>query len=83
MGTSTGKDVTMSGDRTVANSAPSAHTAEIPPGLVCHRCEYDLRAHPPEGRCPECGEPVAGQGEWRRSLVGRPGGTATRAGGGA
>jgi hypothetical protein len=27
--------------------------------LRCHRCGYDLRAHPPEGRCPECGTPVA------------------------
>jgi hypothetical protein len=27
--------------------------------LLCHRCGYDLRAHPPEGKCPECGVSVA------------------------
>lgn len=27
--------------------------------LPCHMCGYDLRAHPPDGRCPECGESVA------------------------
>jgi hypothetical protein len=36
-----------------------AQTPEISAELLCHRCEYDLRAHPPDGRCPECGEPVA------------------------
>jgi hypothetical protein len=27
--------------------------------LTCHRCRYDLRAHPADGRCPECETPVA------------------------
>ena len=27
--------------------------------LPCHRCGYDLRAHPPDGQCPECGASVA------------------------
>lgn len=30
-------------------------TGDIP----CHRCGYDLRAHPPDGTCPECGASVA------------------------
>lgn len=34
---------------------PSDTSAEVP----CHRCGYDLRAHPEEGRCPECGASVA------------------------
>jgi hypothetical protein len=32
---------------------------EMLAGLLCHRCGYDLRAHPPDGKCPECGESVA------------------------
>jgi hypothetical protein len=27
--------------------------------LACHACGYDLRAHPPDGTCPECGASVA------------------------
>jgi hypothetical protein len=35
---------------------PNAHiSAELP----CHRCGYDLRAHPSDGKCPECGASVA------------------------
>lgn len=26
-------------------------------GIVCPWCNYDLRASPPEGNCPECGKP--------------------------
>jgi hypothetical protein len=26
---------------------------------LCHRCGYNLRAHAQDGKCPECGEPVA------------------------
>src|SRR5687767_6584046 len=37
----------------------TAHTDEMSVGLPCHGCGYDLRAHPHEGRCPECGESVA------------------------
>lgn len=33
--------------------------ADIFPDLPCHRCGYDLRAHAADGKCPECGEPVA------------------------
>jgi hypothetical protein len=35
------------------------NTTGIPADLSCHRCGYDLRAHALEGKCPECGEPVA------------------------
>jgi hypothetical protein len=27
--------------------------------LLCHGCGYDLRAHPADGKCPECGASVA------------------------
>ncbi|GEM_PF-6012292 len=35
------------------------HTPEISAQLLCHLCGYDLRAHPPDGKCPECGSSVA------------------------
>jgi hypothetical protein len=35
------------------------HAAAIPADLPCHGCGYDLRAHPPDGQCPECGASVA------------------------
>lgn len=44
--------------------------------LKCDRCGYDLRAHPAEGKCPECETPVAEsmrlaaiprRPEWRKS----------------
>lgn len=31
----------------------------ISAALSCHRCGYDLRAHPQDAKCPECGELVA------------------------
>src|SRR5262245_37001292 len=37
----------------------TAHTADISAELPCHRCGYDLRAHPQDGKCPECGASVA------------------------
>lgn len=37
----------------------TAPIAEIPADLPCHRCGYNLRAHPKDAKCPECGEPVA------------------------
>lgn len=33
--------------------------AETSPKVLCHLCGYDLRAHPYDGKCPECGESVA------------------------
>src|SRR6476620_10726253 len=37
----------------------TAQTDEMPVDLPCHRCGYDLRAHPRDGKCPECGASVA------------------------
>ena len=37
----------------------TTHTDDVSAGLKCHICGYDLRAHPEDGRCPECGESVA------------------------
>jgi hypothetical protein len=34
-------------------------TDEISSELPCHACGYDLRAHPVDGNCPECGASVA------------------------
>lgn len=36
----------------------TAHT-DISGELPCHVCGYDLRAHPQDGQCPECGASVA------------------------
>ena len=36
-------------------TAADPQVSDIP----CDRCGYDLRAHPPEGKCPECGASVA------------------------
>src|SRR3982751_830079 len=41
------------------NFVMTAHTAEICADLPCHSCGYDLRAHPQDGQCPECGASVA------------------------
>jgi hypothetical protein len=32
---------------------------EISPGIICKSCAYDLRGLQVDGRCPECGVPVA------------------------
>ena len=38
----------------------TAHdTGEMSVGLPCHVCDYDVRAQPRDGQCPECGAPVA------------------------
>jgi hypothetical protein len=37
----------------------TAHTDQTPVDLPCHVCGYDLRAHPPDGKCPECGTSLA------------------------
>lgn len=39
--------------------AMTDQTPRISAELPCHLCGYDLRAHPPDGRCPECGASVA------------------------
>src|SRR3954447_11272062 len=36
-----------------------SHTDEALADLSCHICGYDLRAHPRDGKCPECGGSVA------------------------
>src|SRR5688572_2302698 len=35
------------------------HTDAMSVDLPCHGCGYDVRAQPPDGKCPECGESVA------------------------
>src|SRR5207248_8435229 len=35
------------------------HSDEMSVDLLCDRCGYDLRAHPRDGKCPECGGSVA------------------------
>lgn len=37
----------------------TAPTEPISTQLPCHNCGYDLRAHPPDGKCPECEASVA------------------------
>src|SRR5690242_8807397 len=41
------------------NRVMTSHVEDNPADLPCHVCGYDLRAHPPEGRCPECDASVA------------------------
>jgi hypothetical protein len=43
-------------------NANTDHT--LPPELLCYRCGYDLRAHPHDGICPECGGSVAESRLW-------------------
>lgn len=38
---------------------PVSETAVVDGELPCFRCLYDLRGQPADGRCPECGEPLA------------------------
>jgi hypothetical protein len=42
----------------------TAPIAEISADLPCHRCGYDLRAHPQDGKCPECNASVAESRQW-------------------
>jgi len=42
-------------ESTAMSSEGSATAIEV----VCDRCGYDLRAHPAEGQCPECGASIA------------------------
>lgn len=37
----------------------ATEAAPTSPELPCHACGFDLRAHPPDGTCPECGASVA------------------------
>ena len=37
----------------------ASRPAKTSPDLPCHRCGYDLRAHPLDGKCPECEASVA------------------------
>src|SRR5882724_2784588 len=41
------------------NFAMTTHSGEMSADLPCHICGYDLRAHPQEGKCPECGASIA------------------------
>src|SRR5258707_3351024 len=41
------------------NFAMTTHRGEMSADLPCHICGYDLRAHPQDGKCPECGASVA------------------------
>src|ERR1700733_5501155 len=36
-----------------------AHTAQMSTEVPCYRCGYDVRAHPEDGKCPECEASVA------------------------
>lgn len=42
----------------------TAHPGQTSDELPCHRCGYDLRAHPPDGICPECKASVAEARRW-------------------
>jgi hypothetical protein len=37
----------------------TAHPDQIAAPLACSECGYDLRAHPADGKCPECGASVS------------------------
>jgi hypothetical protein len=47
-------------DSTVKANGDSALPSELP----CYWCGYDLRAHPQDGICPECGGSVAESRQW-------------------
>ncbi len=42
----------------------AAPPADPPVAIECHRCGYDVRAQPTDGRCPECNAPVAESRAW-------------------
>src|SRR5687768_13503858 len=42
-----------------AELAMTADAREMSFDMPCHLCGYDLRAHPRDGKCPECGASVA------------------------
>src|SRR3954470_4772505 len=44
---------------TEGDSVVPTNTAETTAEVPCHDCGYDLRAHPPDGICPECRASVA------------------------
>src|SRR5258706_13761546 len=41
------------------NFARTIHSGGMSADLPCHICGYDLRAHPQDGKCPECAASVA------------------------
>jgi hypothetical protein len=49
----------------------TARPGPISDDLPCHACGYDLRAHPPDGKCPECGASVA-ESRQRAAVPRRP-----------
>jgi len=51
-------------ERSADNSATTPRPDPTSEDLPCHRCGYDLRAHPQEGKCPECGASVAESRRW-------------------
>src|SRR5208282_2288514 len=48
------------GDSTANTNSDRVMPTELP----CCRCGYDLRAHPQDGICPECGGSVAESWRW-------------------
>ena len=46
------------------STAKANSDGALPAELPCYRCGYDLRAHPSDGICPECGGSVAESRRW-------------------